>query len=149
AGAGPVRMAARPPSRPQIAAPPPSIPQMAARPPSTLLPSASPPSPPLVDDDVRFTVYRPQVLPPGCWASLLVFAHKTDPVVEPGRAPVDPIRQVEARARAYFGAGMSRPVGVDARQGLGRGTQLRIIPDMPGISCNPQEQVVEWWEPVH
>jgi hypothetical protein len=36
----------------------------------------------IVDDDVRFTVYRPQTLPPEVWASLLVFAHKTDLVKE-------------------------------------------------------------------
>jgi hypothetical protein len=49
---------------------------------------------PQVDEDVRFTVYRPQVLYPEHWASLLVFAHKTTPVVEPGRVPADPVEEV-------------------------------------------------------
>ncbi len=104
---------------------------------------------PLVDDDVRFTVYRPQALSPRRWASLLVFAHKTTLVEEAGRAPVDPQEQVEARARAHFGAAPPHPVGVDARQRLIRGAQLRIVPDLPGIRCNPGEAEVEWWEPVH
>ena len=112
--------------------------------------SIEPPSPrPVLDDDVRFTFYRPQVLPPGRWASLLVYVHKTDPVVEPGRGSVDPTEQVEAQARAHFGGAVPRPVGEDARQALARGARLRIVPDLPGIRCNPPEAEVQWWEPVH
>jgi len=112
-------------------------------------PRSQPPPRSQVDDDVRFTVYRPQVLSPGLWASLLVFAHKTNVVEEPGRAPVDPQEQVEARARAHFGGAPPRPVGEDARQQIIRGEQLRIVPDLPGIRCNPRDAEVEWWEPVH
>lgn len=103
----------------------------------------------VVDDDVRFTVYRPQVLSPGRWASLLVFVHKTTLVVEPGHPPVDPQQQVEARARAHFGGTPPRPIGEDAPPGLPRGAQLRIVPDLPGIQCNPRDAELEWWEPVH
>jgi kumamolisin len=104
---------------------------------------------PVVDDDVRFTVYRPEVMCPGRWASLLVFAHKTSPVVEPGREPVDPLEVVEARARAHLDRTPIGPVGVDAQQGLPRGAHLRIVPELPGIRCNPREAGIEWWEPVH
>ena len=104
---------------------------------------------PVIDDDVRFTVYRPEVLCPGRWALLLVFAHKTTLVVEPGQEPVDPLQVVEDRARAQFGGAAPRPAGVDAQQELIHGAQLRIVPDLPGIQCNPREQQFEWWEPVH
>jgi WD40 repeat protein len=104
---------------------------------------------PVVDDDVRFTVYRPQTLFPGEWGSLLVFAHKTDMVEEPGHAPVDPTAEVEARAHAHFGGAPPRPVAADAQQELTRGAQLRIVPDLPGILCNPAYAKVDWWEPVH
>lgn len=103
----------------------------------------------VVDDDVRFTVYRPQVLLPEVWASLLVFAHKTTPVEEPGKAPIDPNDLVEAQARAHFGDKAPRPVGEDARHGLIRGAQLRIVPDLPGIGCNPVQAEIDWREPVH
>jgi TIR domain len=102
-----------------------------------------------VDEDVRFTVYRPQVLHAERWASLLVFAHKTTPVVEPGRPPADPIAEVEARARAHFSGTPPPQIAEDARQPLMRGTRLRIVPDLPGIWCNPQDAELEWWEPVH
>lgn len=104
---------------------------------------------PLVDEDVQFTVYRPQTLTPEQWATMVVFAHKTTLVEEPGRAPLDPVAQVEARARAQFGGSPPRPISGDSRQGLPRGSQLRIVPDLPGIECNPEGAEVKWWEPVH
>ncbi|MGD0605640.1 MAG: TIR domain-containing protein [Streptosporangiaceae bacterium] len=103
----------------------------------------------IVDNDVRFTVYRPQALAPGVWASLLVFAHKTDLVIEPGRPPVDPSQQVEAMARAHFGDAPVRSAGEDARSEVFRGARLRITVDLPGLRCNPGEAELDWWEPVH
>jgi hypothetical protein len=104
---------------------------------------------PLVDDDVGITVYRPPVVSRGQWASLLVFVHKTTPVVEPGRGLVDPQEQVAARARAHFGGAPPRPRGGDAARPIARGDRLRIVPDLPGIECNPKSAEAEWWEPVH
>jgi TIR domain len=103
----------------------------------------------IVDDDVRFTVYRPQVLPAEVWASLLVFVHKTGLVEVPGRAAVDPGSQVEAMARAHFGGTATPPAAADARGGIFRGAQLRVVPDLPGILCNPEDAELGWWEPVH
>jgi TIR domain len=103
----------------------------------------------VVDNDVRFTVYRPQALAPGVWASLLVFAHKTDLVIEPGQPPVDPSKQVEAMARAYFGDAPVRSIGEDARSEVFRGARLRIAVDLPALRCNPGEAELDWWEPVH
>jgi TIR domain len=116
-------------------------------------PFESPPAPPapvpVIDEDVRFTVYRPRSLSPGQWASLLVYAHKTDPVVDPDSGPFDPTERVEAMARTHFGGDTPRPVSVDARQGLARGARLRIVPDLPGVRCNPDSAELDWWEPVH
>jgi serine/threonine-protein kinase len=113
---------------------------------------AVPPAPTVtrvVDDDVRFTVYRPEVLPPEQWMPLLVFAHKTSLVEQPGREPLDPLRMVETRARAHFDDNVPTPANVDARDELPRGVQLRIVPQLPGIQCNPPEATLDWWEPVH
>ena len=115
-------------------------------------PAAPPPPAPaasLTDDDVRFTVYRPPAISPGIWASLLVFAHKTDLVEEPGKPPLDPNEQVEAIARAHFGNTPVRPTAEDARSGVLRGTRLRITTDLPGLLCNPSSAEFDWWEPVH
>ena len=129
----------------------PVAPPAALSPPSARSETEWPSQPGLrvVDNDVRFTVYRPQALAPGVWASLLVFAHKTDLVIEPGQPPVDPNKQVEAMARAHFGDTPVRPAGEDARGGVFRGARLRIAADLPGIRCNPDEAELDWWEPAH
>ena len=103
----------------------------------------------LMDNDVRFTVYRPQAMTPGIWASLLVFAHKTDLVEGPGRPPFNPNERVEAIAQAHFGNTPVPPTAVDARSGVLRGTRLRITVDLPGLRCNPASAEFDWWEPVH
>jgi hypothetical protein len=98
---------------------------------------------------VRFTVYRPQAVAPGSWASLLVFAHKTDRVEQPGQPPLDPVEQVEAIARAHFGDTPVQTAGEDARSGISRGARLRITADLPGLACNPASAEFDWREPVH
>jgi hypothetical protein len=86
---------------------------------------------------------------PRTWASLLVFAHKTDVVEEPGKPPLDPNKQVEAIARAHFGNTPVRQAAEDARSGVIRGALLRITVDLPGLRCNPPSARFDWWEPVH
>ena len=102
-----------------------------------------------VDEDVRFTVYRPRGLRPERWATMLVFAHKTDLVVDPDRGPVDPTETVVQRAQAFFGGPPPPPVAADASIGLALGARLRIVPDLPGVRCNPPVAELEWLEPVH
>src|SRR6185437_10229739 len=103
----------------------------------------------ITDEDVRFTVYRPRALPPGEWATLLVFAHKTTLVEQPGQAPLDPNKQVELMAQAVFGGVAPPPVAIDSQAGVFRGARLRIVPELPGIYCNPADVEFDWWEPVH
>jgi hypothetical protein len=130
--------------------PPPPVP---VSPPAPVPPTAGFPSPgdfrAVVDNDVCFTVYRPQALTPGVWASLLVFAHKTDLVEQPGGPPVDPVKQVERMARVHFGDTRVRAASEDARGGVFRGARLRVVADLPGITCNPDGAEFNWQEPVH
>jgi len=102
-----------------------------------------------VDDDVQFAVYRPKALSPDDWATMLVFAHKTSLVEQPGKPPMDPNEEVEKRARDRLGDSAAPPARADARYELPRGSRLRVVPELPGIQCNPADSVFEWWEPVH
>ena len=104
---------------------------------------------PAVDEDVRFTVYRPNSLRPDRWTSMLVFAHKTDLVVDPDHGPIDPTEIVAQRAATFFGGTPVPPVAADANTGLALGARLRIVPDLPGVRCNPPLAELEWLEPVH
>jgi hypothetical protein len=78
-----------------------------------------------------------------------VFVHKISQVVDPGREAVGPLQTVEAGARDHFGSAVPRPAGVDVPLGLARGAQLQIVPELPGISCNPGQAEVGWGESVH
>jgi hypothetical protein len=62
---------------------------------------------------------------------------------------MDPNKEVEKRARDRLGDSAAPPARADARYELPRGSQLRVVPELPGIQCNPAEAVFEWWEPVH
>src|SRR5689334_9485004 len=103
----------------------------------------------IVDDDVQFTVYRPSVLPIAKSQPLLVFTHKSDAWVEPDRGLVRPLDEVKARARAQFGDLETRTQSVDAQQALLRGNVLQIVPDLPGLLCDPAAVTVLWRGPVH
>lgn len=152
AAAPPAPSAPAPPwwERPQPDGPSPAppVPDAAATTVASV-PAWPPPGRGEVDDDVRFTVYRPQTLSPRVWGSLLVFAHKTDLVEKPGKPPLDPTEQVEAIARAHFGNLPVRKAEEDARSGVFRGARLRITADLPGLRCEPASAEFDWREPVH
>jgi len=112
--------------------------------------AAAQPSSPLVDPDVQFSVYRPSALPSGRWSDLLVYAHKSDPFVDPTRVGlVDPIAEVERRARAFFDDTDIRSVRGDALRPLTRGMEICVEPDLPGVTCNPAAARIAWLEPIH
>ncbi|MDY7085387.1 MAG: Hsp70 family protein [Actinomycetota bacterium] len=104
---------------------------------------------PLIDDDVRFTAYRPLRLPPGRWESMLVYAHKSAPVVDPATGPEDPVREVRERAERLLAGENPSPRTVDSRRPPARGARLRVVPELPGVECDPPEHVLDRHEPVH
>jgi pSer/pThr/pTyr-binding forkhead associated (FHA) protein len=108
-----------------------------------------PPTAEVLDEDVQFTVYRPVRLAATQWESLLVFTHKGGPVIDPIRGLLNPLEEVEARARAYFRDTETSSSRVDAQSALARGGQLSIVPELPHITCVPPAAHIVWWEPVH
>jgi hypothetical protein len=102
----------------------------------------------VLDEDVQFSVYRPRRLAAERWADLLVFAHKTDPVPDPRGGQINPLEVVENRARAVFD-GQGVQIIVDAARSLVRGSSIRIVPELPGVECNPRVAELAWLEPVH
>jgi TIR domain len=134
------RLGARPPVRP---------PRMEEARLGPELPPPSPPTPPVLDEDVQFTVYRPASLPAADWASMLVFAHKTELVMDPVSGPIEPAEEVKARAQAHFGQVRTHTSQADAQAPLVRGAQIRVVPELPGVKCVPAGADVVWWQPIH
>jgi Inner membrane component of T3SS, cytoplasmic domain/TIR domain len=108
-----------------------------------------PSTPPVLDEDVQFTVYRPASLPAADWASMLVFVHKTEMVMDPVSGPIEPAEEVRARAQAHFRQVKTHRNQADAQAPLVRGGQLHIVPELPGIKCFPPAADVVWWQPIH
>ena len=101
------------------------------------------------DDDVRFTVYRPNAVAPSVWSSLIAFAHKTEASDDADHP--DPLAEVEQQARAVLGAsfGKHQAVASDADQSIFRGAELRFVPEVDGVEFNPPSAVFRWVEAVH
>ena len=106
--------------------------------------------PPVIDDDVQFTVYRPRRVPAGQWERLLAFAHKTEEVLDNGRC-INPVLQVAEEAAAVLGADAARYVAVarDTDTELPRGVSIRFVPEVSGIEFDPPVREFRWLRPVH
>ncbi len=110
-----------------------------------------PEAPNVLDEDVQFTAYRPQCVEPGCWYALLVFAHKSDPVVDEILGVSDPVEAVRDQAAARLGASLSSYASTeqDSSHGLARGSELTFVPRADGVEFNPPSRTFRWQEPVH
>ena len=103
----------------------------------------------VTDDDVQFTVYRPEAIRPAHWCTMVAFAHKTDePEPEFGRA--DPVEEVRRQARAVLGDDFESYVTAveDSSAVLVRGTEITFVPHMDGVEFNPPQSSFRWVEAV-
>ena len=108
-------------------------------------------SPVIVDDNVQFTVYRPNVVQPARWYPMLAFAHIAERRPETPLATPDPLEQVKALAARALGedpTGYGTP-RADARSGVPREGLLTFVPEVDGIEFNPRSVSFEWREDVH
>lgn len=114
-------------------------------------PVPSPSHPPYLDENVQFTVYRPEAMPPEKWLPLLAFAHLSD---KPPDAPPDelsPVEEVQRQAGAVLGklAADYKPMTQDSRSAVPRMGEITFVPAIPGCEFNPPRAGFRWEEPVH
>jgi hypothetical protein len=107
------------------------------------------PSPPqsVFDDDVQFTVWRPQTMVPAQWATWLAFAHRG------ARIPGEPdyAEEVESQARAVLGTKFEEYASGRQESGaaLPRESTITIVPTVDGVEFNPPQRSFVWRDPVH
>ena len=110
-----------------------------------------PEAPPIVDENVQFTVYRPGRVRPMEWYPLLAFAHLADrPPDAPPTAP-HPLQQVQEQAKQALGklAESYQPIVQDSEQPVPREAELTFVPDVEGVEFNPPCRTFRWQETVH
>jgi serine/threonine protein kinase len=103
-----------------------------------------------LDENVQFTVYRPNRVRPQKWYTMLAFAHLA---ARPPDAPAgpDPVEEVKKQAEQILAdAGQDyRTVIGDSRLAIPREGELTMVPSMPGIEFNPPFSSFVWQEPIH
>jgi len=107
--------------------------------------------PPLADENVQFTAFRPETVRPAEWYPLLAFAHLSARRPDAREDEPDPIEEVKRQARTVLGerADEYREVTQDSRQAVPREGELVFVPEMEGVEFNPPRRSFLWLEPVH
>jgi len=110
-----------------------------------------PESPPPTDDNVQFTVFRPQVVASAKWYDLMAAAHLDAARPDADPAEPSPLDRVQAKAQALLGERFENyaPLTHDALQGVPQGGELTFAFEMPGVEFNPARVSFGWWEDEH
>ena len=105
----------------------------------------------VLDEDVQFTVYRPKIVRPAHWYSMLAFAHLAERRPSASKDEPAPIEQVKQQADLILGeqAEEYRRTTTDSQQAIPQGVEITFLPDIPGIEFNPERRVFRWLEDVH
>ena len=95
--------------------------------------------PPRRLQDVRFTIYHPKEIVPRVWETLLVYTHI---------AEMEDWVQTDATSRLERPESHGPRTG-QATRGIARGTEIVIVPELPGCRFNPPTDRFLWLEPAH
>ena len=103
------------------------------------------------DDDVLFTIYRPETVVPQKWYSLLAFAHLSERRPDAPADEPDPIAEVHRQAQQILGEKMPeyRKSAQDSGSLVPHGEEITFKPFMPGFDFNPSSRSFRREEPVH
>ena len=105
----------------------------------------------LSDENVQFTVYRPQEIAPGSWYSFLAFAHLAQRPPDALPDDPDPREVVRAQAGALLGHSTANysPLVQDATQAVPRESELTFMPELEGVEFDPPQRTFYWCQSVH
>lgn len=105
---------------------------------------------PHLDENVQFTVYRPDVVRPQQWYPMLAFAHLSEKAPD-ADDDLDPLEEVRRQAKQVLGDNLDQYSGLtqDGRQAVPREGELTFVPEVPGIRFNPPRRSFRWQEAVH
>jgi tetratricopeptide (TPR) repeat protein len=104
-----------------------------------------------IDDNVQFTVFRPEVVTPRKWHPLLAFAHlsKRPPDAPPDEP--DPMEEVRRQAHQILGERLDDYCQVvqDSRDAVPAAGEITFLPEISDVEFNPPRATFIWQESVH
>ncbi|HEX8071097.1 MAG TPA: TIR domain-containing protein [Pyrinomonadaceae bacterium] len=103
------------------------------------------------DENVQFTVYRPEVVAPGRWYTMLAFAHLSERRADAAADEPDPLAEVERIAARVLAdePAKYKSVRQDSAQAVPRKGELTFVPVIEGCEFNPPSQSFFWQKSVH
>jgi serine/threonine protein kinase len=106
---------------------------------------------PHLDQNVQFSVYRPGVVRPRQWYTMLAFAHLSERPPDAGVDEPNPIEEVQRQARQALGEKLDEyRAGIqDSQHPVPRQGELTFVPEVPGVEFNPPSRSFVWEEAVH
>jgi serine/threonine protein kinase/pSer/pThr/pTyr-binding forkhead associated (FHA) protein len=106
---------------------------------------------PYLDQNVQFSVYRPNVVQPHRWYTMLAFAHLSERPPDGGVDEPDPIEELQRQARQALGEKLDeyRAATQDSQHPVPRQGELTFLPEVPGVEFNPPSRSFVWEEAVH
>jgi serine/threonine protein kinase len=113
-------------------------------------PPKATPSNRVFDQDVQFTLYRPEAMAPDRWYTMLAFAHLSQRRPDASPEEPDPIKEVKRRAEKLLDdASAYRQQTDDSAQPVPREGEVTFRPYATGIEFNPSSRTFRWTESVH
>jgi hypothetical protein len=92
-----------------------------------------------IDENVQFTVFRPEVVVVGEWSPLLVFMHLSERRPDQPKSAHDPLQEVEKQAEATLGALIEEHTRLrqDSAPPVPRTAEITIVPRFDDVEVNP------------
>lgn len=105
----------------------------------------------VVDENVQYSVYRPEVVEPLKWFSLLAFAHLAGRRPDAPEDEPDPVDQVLSQARRVLGESFEDyiPLVQDSSAAIPRSSTMTFLPEVSGLEFNPPRASFLWLESMH
>lgn len=99
-----------------------------------------------LDENIQFTAYRPKVVAPGKWTTMLVFAHLDERPSWMDEDELAPIEEMERQAKQILGvrANDYRNSTSDSALAVPRDGEITLVPDIGGFEFNPPRRSFLW-----
>jgi hypothetical protein len=101
------------------------------------------------DENVQFSVFRPETISPEQWYPMLVFTHLSERRGQNDK--IEPLEEVKRQAHQILGEQFDdfKTLRQDSSEAIPPEGQITLVPSAQGIEFNPERRTFKWVEDVH